>query len=304
MSRSRRNPRVVTPRSSTFPIVVAIDDSPAGPGVIRATLQFPWPARASVHGVVGTGVPWMAESPKDVLVALTRGLREAAATAERQLRQRWPESTVDVVERAPVPAILSVTRTLAPKIIVVGWRGHGIVHRMFSGGSVSRAIVRSAPCAVLVVKGRPGEVRRLVLGVDGSAHARAAARFVAGLTPPGGGSVTLVAVVKPQQLPSLGLLPASGRAMIVRGARAEHDARVKAARRDLDRLAAIVQRGGWKVDAVVRAGAPVTELVAAAGDADVVVVGARGVGGLEGLLIGSVADGVLRHSPTSVLIVR
>lgn len=290
--------------ASRFPILVAVDDSSAGPAVVRGALHFPWPAGARMHGVVGTGIPWMVESPEYVRVALGRGLRETAQTAERNLRRRWPASTVEVVNKAPLPAILSTAKKVAPRVIVVGWRGHGLVHRMFSGGSVSRGVVRAAPCAVLVVKGQPREVRRLVLGVDRSRYARAAARFVARLEPPRGGSVTLVSVVQPQRLPSLGLLPASARAMVVRGARAEHDARVAAAQRELHRLATIVQRGGWKVDTMVRSGTPVTELLAAARDADAIVVGARGGGGLEGLVLGSVADGVLRHSPKSVLIVR
>ncbi|PYM65623.1 MAG: hypothetical protein DMD79_04410 [Candidatus Rokuibacteriota bacterium] len=38
--------------------------------------------------------------------------------------------------------------------------------------------------------------------------------------------------------------------------------------------------------------------------ADLVVVGARGIGGIERLLLGSVAEGVLTRSPVSVLVVR
>jgi nucleotide-binding universal stress UspA family protein len=53
-------------------------------------------------------------------------------------------------------------------------------------------------------------------------------------------------------------------------------------------------------------GVPLGELLAAthATRADVLVLGARGVGGLERLLLGSVAEGALSRSPVSVLIVR
>ncbi len=37
---------------------------------------------------------------------------------------------------------------------------------------------------------------------------------------------------------------------------------------------------------------------------DLIVVGSRGLGGFKKLLLGSVADGLLRYSPCSVLIVR
>lgn len=35
-----------------------------------------------------------------------------------------------------------------------------------------------------------------------------------------------------------------------------------------------------------------------------IVAGARGVDAMEGLLLGSVAEGLLTHSPVSVLVVR
>jgi nucleotide-binding universal stress UspA family protein len=56
----------------------------------------------------------------------------------------------------------------------------------------------------------------------------------------------------------------------------------------------------------VREGVPLPELLqeAAASRADLVVVGARGTGGLARLLLGSVAEGVLDHSPVPVLLVK
>src|SRR6185436_1360822 len=127
--------------------------------------------------------------------------------------------TVGVVDQPPVAGILTVARSCAARTIVVGWRGHSLLRRMFEGGSVSRAVVRAAPCPVLVVKGHARDVRRLVVGVDGSTCASAAATFVAMLVPPRGGSVTLVSVVEPRRMPSLGLLPSATRAVIARGAR-------------------------------------------------------------------------------------
>jgi nucleotide-binding universal stress UspA family protein len=295
---------VTRQKGSDFGILVAVDDSPAGPSVIRTTLMFPWPARSRVRGVAATGMPWTVNSPGYVRLALARGLREAAARAQRALRERWPSTTIDVVDEAPVAAILAAAGALRARAIVVGWRGHGLLRRMFEGGSVSRGVVRAASCPVLVVKRGVPDVRRLVVGIDGSVDAGAAASFVATLEPPRGGSVTLVSVVEPRRLPSLGLLPSTARAHIARAARDDYEARIAAARRDLDRHAAIIARAGWKVDTVVRSGVPLAELVAAGRDADAIVVGARGAGGLEGLLLGSVADGVVRHARTSVLVVR
>jgi nucleotide-binding universal stress UspA family protein len=45
-------------------------------------------------------------------------------------------------------------------------------------------------------------------------------------------------------------------------------------------------------------------LVAAATDADLLVVGSRGIGGFEGLLLGSVSQYCSRHARCSVVVVR
>lgn len=70
--------------------------------------------------------------------------------------------------------------------------------------------------------------------------------------------------------------------------------------------AALLKRAGWRARAVVREGTPLAELLkeAAASRADSLVVGARGTGGLARLLLGSVAEGALEHSPVTVLLVK
>ena len=45
-------------------------------------------------------------------------------------------------------------------------------------------------------------------------------------------------------------------------------------------------------------------LLDCASDADLVVVGARGLGGFRGLALGSVSDQVIRHAPCPVVVVR
>jgi nucleotide-binding universal stress UspA family protein len=53
-------------------------------------------------------------------------------------------------------------------------------------------------------------------------------------------------------------------------------------------------------------GVPLPEVLAAirAARADTLVLGARGVGGVERLLLGSVAEGALSQAPVPVLLVK
>jgi nucleotide-binding universal stress UspA family protein len=61
---------------------------------------------------------------------------------------------------------------------------------------------------------------------------------------------------------------------------------------------------GVEIEYVAKRGPAANALLDCAADADLVVVGARGLGGFRGLALGSVADQVSRHSPVPVVIVR
>jgi nucleotide-binding universal stress UspA family protein len=56
----------------------------------------------------------------------------------------------------------------------------------------------------------------------------------------------------------------------------------------------------------VQIGSPLTEIVNAAKDwpADLIVIGSHGRGGVKRALLGSVAEGVMRHAPCPVLVAR
>ena len=165
-------------------------------------------------------------------------------------------------------------------------------------------MVRQAPCAVLVVRGSARAPRRFLIGVDGSPHARDAVAFVAGLTLPRGGQARLLSVVEPVRLPSTGLMPARVRTLVESEAASLEREHVAAARRRLEAAQTRLARAGWRVKTEIRMGRPLEELVAASSDADVLVLGARGVGTVERLVLGSVAEGAVSRAPVPVLVVR
>jgi nucleotide-binding universal stress UspA family protein len=231
------------------------------------------------------------------------GFDRAAAQAQRTLRGRWPTAAVVALDKPPVEAILAEAR--GARAIVVGTRGYGALARLVLG-SVSRSVVRHGSSSTLVVKGRPRAVRHLLIGLDGSANARRATEFVAGLRPPRRGRVTLVRVLEPMRVGSIGLMPAGVRGVLARELTAVRSEQTRAARRDLAASSVVLKRAGWRVRSAIRWGTPADELFTARrlAGAHVLVVGARGTGGVRRLLLGSVAEVALSRARVPVLVVR
>lgn len=311
MSR-RKSGRAAEPRpgvASPFHVLVATDGSSRARAALATAGAFPWPRGARASGVIArrgfAGTQIAGEWPVTVWEALDRSLERVRAAAQAVLARRWRDAEVVIVDQPPVDAILAQARRRRAGVVVLGSRGHGLLSRVVLG-SVSRGVVRRADCPVLVVKRRLDEVRRVLVGLDGSPNARRAVDFVARLEVPPGGQVTVLRVVEPMRVPSLGLAPASVRGAVSAQA-AELTAQwVRAAEREVGEAAARLERRGWKAEPVVRLGVPLPELLraVAAARADLLVLGARGVGGVARLLLGSVAEGALGRARVSVLVVK
>lgn len=291
-------------KRAEFRLLVATDGSSHANAAVATAVQFPWPERSRVQGLVAKQVPadWRLTI---VLEVLDRRAVQIAAGARRELARRWATADVDVVEMAPVPAILRAAQQFKPDVIVVGWRGLGPVRR-FLAGSVSRGVIRRARCAVLVVKRAQQAIVRVVVGLDGSANARRAVRLVSKLVPPQGGRVTLFTAVNPMHAPSHALVPRGTRAAVAAEVTRINARRATRAQAELTRAAVVLTRAGWSVRTAMTTGAPLYELLTTVDStaADLLVVGARGVSGMEHLLLGSVAEGAVNRCRAPVLVVR
>ncbi|MCI0546461.1 MAG: universal stress protein [Candidatus Rokubacteria bacterium] len=291
-------------RTSEFTVVIGTDGSAASRAAVAVAASFPWPRGTRLHGVLARGELTKVLAPAAQL-ELGRALERVAAQARRVLARRSPEAEVVFVDAPPAEGILGEARRLRAAAIVVGARGLGALSRLLLG-SVSRAVVREATSAVLVVKGRPRAVRRILIGLDGSESARRTVAFVARLAPPAGGRVVLVHVLDPVRAPSMGLMPGSVRAALGASAASLEAERRAAARREIAAARRTLESAGWTVAARMPVGIPRVELLAAARatGAHTLAVGARGTGGMERLLLGSVAEGTLDRATVPVLMVK
>ena len=138
--------------------------------------------------------------------------------------------------------------------------------------------------------------RRILIAVDESPIAAHAADVGAQLATALGAELARVYVVDPTQT----VAPDSGVPAADLIALAEKDAK-----RLLAGFRQRAPQGNPSLE-FVAVGKPASEIVKTAKEwpADVIVIGSHGRHGLERALLGSVAEGVMRHAPCSVLVVR
>ncbi|HEX6164122.1 MAG TPA: universal stress protein [Vicinamibacterales bacterium] len=292
------------PRVKEFRVLVASDGSLSATAATMTAKDFPWPPVTRAFGVVAREAG-SNKKGRTVDTALEAAVKSTAEMTTKALVGRWSGVRVRIGDGPPTAAIVRAAKRARADVIVMGWRGHGAVRRLLAG-SVSRSVVREAPCAVLVVKRAARNVRTLVVGVDGSEQSERAVQFASRLQPPEGGRILLVTAAPLISNPSSPLLPSSIREAAASGVASINRKMVAEARDRLHRLAKGPRAAGWKVDTSVTNDAPLRALLATVNrsGADVLIVGATGASQLRRLLLGGVAQGALDRSPVPVLIVR
>lgn len=287
-------------------VIVASDGSEDARAAIEWLESFPLPETARVLAVsVATppSMPPAALAPPVFDRTFRAAAERIAEDARTALASRFPEVEAHVAVGDPREALVRVADEWAAELIVVGARGLGALKSIVLG-SVSNGVVRWARCPVLVVKGRRGGLERAVVAIDGSPDSMTAARFFASLPLDARMSVRLVAVVEPP------LPPLWARDLPMPDTR---DVVNEVVRERTTALAAVLARLEPEFRGRVRAlepslvtGQPAETIVTTAAEPDIglVVVGARGLGPLKRLLLGSVSEHVLHGVDCPVLIVK
>jgi nucleotide-binding universal stress UspA family protein len=260
----------VTVRTSFERVLVGVDRSPVGTEAARQAAVLVAP-----EGMLEVLAAWTVPPPNIGVVSpdLMRVRSEAVyrrAAAEAVALALPPtleaRTATKVVRGFAWDELIAEAEAIDAQLVAVGSHGQGRMRGIVMG-STATALVHRAPCPVLVV--RPADTdfpRRVVVGVDGS--------------------------------PESALAFATARAV---------------ADRFGSDLWPVVAHGGDGVDETAVAAVvdyhhepspdePVHALVAASADADLLVVGSRGLHGVKAL--GSVSERVAHQARCSTLIVR
>jgi nucleotide-binding universal stress UspA family protein len=218
-----------------------------------------------------------------------------------------PEPVVKQVHRRDVsaaPSIVEYAGEADIDLIVMGTHGRRGFRKLLLG-SVAAEVVRMAPCSVMTVRGKGGEVlphpfRRILVPIDFSEPAGRAMAIGCNLASTNGAELQLVHVLHEV------LHPAFYNMGVIRISDLEEDIlqKTKAALGTLFAEAGDCQ--GTTAECFALEGNPGAEILRFSQDhgTDLIVMATQGLTGIKHLLMGSTAEKVLAGAECPVLIVR
>jgi nucleotide-binding universal stress UspA family protein len=253
----------------------------------------PYPAPAQVL------FPHLVKGTTDRLMAVSRVASETVAQRVAGLTGRTVEDIdVRVDVGAPDEVIVETAEESHAELLVIGVAGSDSEGKGL--GASALRIARHAHCPVLVVRKGPSK-GPILAATDLSDPAQGALAIASLLSAKMGEPMVALHVV--DYSPVVVVPEAFGPGIPIPVPEDEHKAILKAAG---DRLVEALAKVEARADRLVEEGSPPERIVAVAEqiEARLVVAGTAGGGGLRRMLLGSVAEDVLRLAPCSVLVVR
>jgi nucleotide-binding universal stress UspA family protein len=294
----------LTPTGEIAPlsILYATDGSVEAKRAEALLQKLPLPAGSSVHVLVVTaGAEW---TMPEWFVAGEHAWGEKVATEGARALAREGVTSVGTSRSGAVAyEIIEAAEEYHVDLIVVGSKGlTGLAG--FVLGSVARNVAKHARRSVLVARELRHDLKHVLLAIDGSPHAERAVRLMARLPLPADTIVQVAQVVtvhQPYAVVAPEFLVEYHAAMT-----AAEKQETAAAQARAQAVCDYLRRHGKQAEPLVLHGDPADEILKAVGtsETDLVIAGARGVSLIEGLLVGSVADRLLKMAPCSVLLAR
>jgi len=242
-----------------------------------------------------TASPFANVDPAPLLAALDSEAEIVLQSAESLVAKSGITVKAAKLDGVPSSEILKFARQSSADLIVMGTHGRSGFDR-FAVGSTAEDVIRAAGVPVFVVPQRgeaanAGKLRHGLVAVDGSPASEAALTFACGLALAEGAKLTLCTAIESDDL---------DRDVFFRS-EAESNAK-SVLEAEQSRALAL----GLVADTVALEGDADLEILASAEQcgADFIVVGTHGRAGIPRLLIGSVAEAVLRTSRLPVCTVR
>ena len=295
-------PRSPMPQSGSFARVLLGTDFTAGAEAAadRAAL-LPLAPRAEImllHVLPRRREPELRRLERD---EAQRRLKREAARLSAALRRRGARAArVRTVLAPGEPSVEIVGRSAGSDLVVAGRQGERRFRDLMLGTTAERVIRRAAAPVLVVRRPARGPYRHPLAAVDLSAASRSVLEEATRMAGPSARALDVIHAYRTAyDSILLRVAPPEGVAAYHRRCRADAQASV----------AALVEAAGIASEVgvvVLRRGDPRTTVLSAARSrgSDLIAVGTHGRTGLGHTLLGSVAEGIVRHAPADVLVVR
>ncbi len=285
-------------------VLVATDGSKYGRWALNwvATLPFIDPPRVTalhVLDIAALRAPFLAQPEiagneryiQEEIHRMEARSAKALKEAKQQLASLNLMGTARKEQGAVAPTILK-RASKRDGLLVVGSQGLDALDR-FMLGSVSTNLIHHAACPVLVIRGEASPLRRMILATDGSDASAKALKFVLAKFRPdgsagkGGRAPIHVCVLHVMPLIMYPGLEAASKKL-------------------LEQSVQKLIKAGFTAEPLCYLGNPAEEIMKTASQqqADLIVMGAQGLGAIARFLIGSVSTRVVQHANCAVLVVR
>jgi nucleotide-binding universal stress UspA family protein len=285
-------------------VLVATDGSKYGRWALNWVAKLPLvePPRVTALHVVDIAAlraPFLAQP---VMAGNERYIQEEIQRMEARSEKTLKEAKQELASlklkgtaRKEQGAVAPVILKRAPKrdgLLVVGSQGLDALDR-FMLGSVSTNLIHHATCPVLVVKGEAAPLRRITLATDGSSTSAKALEFMLSKFQPdrstGKGRRMPIHVSVVHVMPFI-----------------KYPGLMEAGHKLIEQSVQKLIKAGFTAEPVCQLGKPAEEImkVASKHHADLIVMGAKGLGAIARFLLGSVSTRVVQHANCAVLVVR
>ncbi len=278
-------------------ILVPIDNSEHSKVPVDTLLMREWPAGTEIRIL----------SVVDLIIHVGEAEDFIAPIVER-IKSRFPHATVDsvVIIGESKDVILEQTANWPADLVVMGARGRRGLARILLG-SVSQTVLLYGSCSTLIAR-RPGgsndlKLERVLVAIDNSEHSQKALDWIAHLPWPNSAEIKLVGVLNPS---------ASGHADGFSSLYKSHSEQKKL--KAIEHTHKFLEQSASKLKATISnqtstrvlEGNPADQILKEASewDAQLIVMGSRGHGGLTKLWLGSVSQEVVLEAPCPVEVIR
>jgi nucleotide-binding universal stress UspA family protein len=233
---------------------------------------------------------------------------ESAGNRLQSLLREW-DVWLETPSGHPASVILERAARWPADLIVVGTHGRTGLARLLPG-SVSQKILHAAACSIRVVRagtGRTDGPIRVLIGNDGSKEGEAAVSEVCGRYWPKGTEALVLSAVQTLAPPdaenyslAAGTVPASDAFL---GSDVEERRRCAGI---AEESASRLEHAGLEASSIIEDTDPKEALINRARNwnADAIFVGARGLGLVDRLVLGSVSTALVSSAPCTIEVVR